>query len=577
MEKLFSEKLQNFEQETTTDFDQAVERKIDRLHWPKFIKWIIGALLIAGMAVVIPFAMNSSDSQETQTTEMNKPSSLSSSQKELEEGIAKTKLDVVIEPALTEQGRSIEMPASEFELGNSTDKNTITETKSIIDSASLSETNDLEDNSEFKNTLAYTSNPINLHKKTGNKASKEKHILRQEDLTIINENDGHSNQVNSPVFMESQIVIQALSLNSPSVELSKKQKLSPTSLLDKEYLAKENTKARKEREKELRYREQQLEKKNRKVEKQLAKEKRVSEKLALKAERKEQQIEKQQKRKQPKIRKQKVPGIYEGAIEFSAAPIFVRNLSPALEPENDTVTNWLTNKDFKPSYDFGVEFMFKQKESNWLLKTGLHYQQLSEEVNYYFLREYMDEGLSHWNYDSIFEYHIDPPNFDTVLVGIDSSWYEHWERSETTQKYTNHYQYLNISILLGYQIDMRKPTSDPDFKKGFDIHVLMGTGLGILLKSEGYHYDTDGYIYSYPDSQKTTIDWYVNTQVAINYHWKNISLFAKPKLQFQMRKRPFDGYFENRHYLIYGVDFGVRINIFFHRAPKRDKLTTKHI
>jgi len=116
--------------------------------------------------------------------------------------------------------------------------------------------------------------------------------------------------------------------------------------------------------------------------------------------------------------------------------------------------------------------------------------------------------------------------------------------------------------LLGYQIDLRKPTADSDYKKGFDIHVLVGTGLGILLKSEGYHYENDGYIYPYPNSQKTTIDWYLNTQVAINYHWKNISFFAKPKLQFQMRERPFDSYFENRHYLMYGIDFGVRVKIF---------------
>lgn len=535
MGKLFSEKLQNFEQETTPEFNQAMERKIDRLHWPKLLKWMIGVVMIAGLAVVVPFLINSSDNEETSITETQneqietKTTALPSSQNELELIEEKQTNNLTSDADILPQPESLEGFRDTLE-------NFIVEDPSN-EKASF-ETKSIDQDSD-----------------------QEKIISEQKNISYYN--------TASLDYLNNQLAINSLSWDKPPNSLKKKQNLSPTTLLDEEFIAKEGAKAQKQSEKKNREIEKAVEKK----EHQIAKEKRKAEKTreneARKAQKEEekkklqaQMLEKQQKRKQPKIRKQKLPGIYEGAIEISAAPLFVKNLSPALEPKNDTVTNWLTNKNFKTSYDFGLELMFKQKESNWLVKTGLHYQKLSEEVNYYFLREYMDEELSHWIYDSIFEYHIDPPNFDTVLVGIDSSYYEHWERSETAQKHTNYYQYLNIPILLGYQIDLRKPTADPDYKKGFDIHVLMGTGLGILLKSEGYHYDNDGYIYTYPSKQKTTIDWYLNAQVAINYHWKNISLFAKPKLQFQMRERPFDSYFENRHYLMYGIDFGVRVKIF---------------
>jgi hypothetical protein len=539
VEKLFNQQLQNFELETTPEFDRAMEQKIDRLHWPKYLKWIIGGMMVVlGLGTYFIDSNNSAISSEIHTETIADSSPKAAEEVlVLEEGmeeIKETKTDQT--PKVTEETIAVD-PTPEQD-------------KTIPPPIFTS-----EKKTEEEPSYQRLSTPFSVEKK---------------DHTFN--------------YFESQ--------NRDA--LAAKPNLSPTSLIDEAYIEKERLKEdeRQQKQAEQKLKQQikeqedrakQKEKELKQAEKRVRQEQRKSnQKQSFSFSEKEDQkqipkAQKDSKEKTKKVRipKSKKPGLFEAAVELSAAPIFIRNLSPPLEPKNDTVTNWLTNKVFKPSYDFGVEFLFKQKESNWLLKTGMHYQKFSEEVNYYFLREYIDEEQSYWMYDSIFEYHIDPPNFDTVLVGIDSSYYEYWKRSETTQKHTNHYQYLNIPLLLGYQIDLRK--QELDYKKGFDLHVLVGTGLGILLKSEGYHYDTDGYIYPYPSSQKTTIDWYLNTQLAINYHWKNASVFVKPKMQFQMRKRSFDAYFEKRHYLIYGVDFGVRIKIFLRQAPKRDKLSTQHI
>ena len=524
VEKLFSDQLQNFELETSPEFDQAMEQKIDRLHWQRYLKWIIGGIIVIGsLGVYFIDTYTSSASSEIQTETISEPVPKATEetviQEKQKEEIKESKIELT--PEITERTIAIE-PAPDLD-------------KNIPPPSIPSEKVD-----EKEANYQRFSVPFSIETKD--------HFLN-----YFEPHTGH--------------------------DLAAKPNLSPTSLIDEAYIENEKLK---EEERQIKQAEQK-QKTQIKAQKDLAKQKEKERKQAEKRVRQEERrsngkqsfsfSEKEEQKQIPKVKKakekkpkkiripkEKKPGLFEAAVELSAAPIFIRNLSPPLEPKNDTVTNWLTNKDFKPSYDFGVEFLFKQKESNWLFKTGLHYQKFSEEVNYFFLREYMDEEESYWMYDSIFEYHIDPPNFDTVLAGIDSSYYEYWERSETAQKHTNHYQYLNIPLLLGYQIDLRK--QELDYKKGFDLHVLVGTGLGILLKSEGYHYDTDGYIYPYPKSQETVIDWYLNTQLAINYHWKNASIFVKPKMQFQMRKRTFDAYFEKRHYLIYGVDFGVRIKLF---------------
>jgi hypothetical protein len=527
MEKLFKQKLKNLERDTTVDFDDAMERKIDRLYWSRILRWMVGMVIIAGLALVIPFSKDSSDSKATHLTETQnehvetKNTALTSHQEELEEEANEEKQKVLKKSSITSKD-SENLSVQQIDKASGVDK------------------------------LNF------LNRKPSFKDKSIKNAGSNDEKTIIEQKEISFNRTASPNYLDKQLLINSLSWKKPPVNLKKKQKTSPTTMLDEAYLQQERIKTFRQLEREF----LEIVKSEEKKQQQIKKDRLKAEKEEEKKKRKEQKIEKQQKRKQAKIEKRKVPGIYEGAVELSVAPLFVKNLSPALEPQNDTVTNWLTNKNFKNSYDLGIEFMFKPIENNWLVKTGLHYQNLSEDIDFYFLREYIDPELSGWIYDSIFEYHIDPPNFDTVLVGVDSSYYEHWERTENARKYTNRYQFLNIPILLGYQIDLRKPGSDPNIKRGFDVHALVGTGLGILLKSEGYYYDANGYIYAYPDSQKTTIDWYLNAQIAINYHWKNISFFAKPKLQFQMGERSFDNYFENRHYLMYGVDFGVRIKIF---------------
>lgn len=501
VEKLFSEKLKSFELESTPQFDDLMEKKINKQPWGTYIKWLIGGIvLVGGLSFLFPSLLyDSSDSLTTPST-ITTDLHLDSSQKSLQtEKVVSQKEEIKNE--MENMNPSVE----------------ITSSNSTID-------------------------------------------IEKEDFVFLEIQEPETQDQLSNFVWERTIPPQKMLRNNENISISylknplpSKAKLYPTSLYDEKYAQKQ-----KEKTKDL----IPFEQTNSKTQISNGKEnfsfseENQQEVWTNNKKDKDKRVKVKKEKKSPRIKmpKGEKAGLFDAALEWSAAPIFVNNLSPPLEPKNIIVTNWLTNKNFKTSYDLGFEFLLKHKESNWLFKTGLHYQHITEDVNYYFLREYINEDLSHWVYDSIFEYHIDPPQFDTVLVGIDSSFYEHWVHEENAKKHSNHYQYLNIPILLGYQINF--PNSH------FDVDVLVGTGLGILLKSEGYYYNTDGYIHPYPKSQKAQVNWYLNTQLSINYHWKNISVFAKPKMQFQLQKREFEDYFENRQYLIFGFDFGVRVKIF---------------
>ncbi len=174
-----------------------------------------------------------------------------------------------------------------------------------------------------------------------------------------------------------------------------KPSLSPTTLFDEENIENERIKEEERQKKQAEQKQKQQIKKQEELVKRKEKERKQAEKRFRQEERrsnkkqsfsfseKEEQNQilrskKDKENKAKKIRntKDKKPGLFEAAIELSAAPIFIRNLSPPLEPENDTVTNWLTNKDFKPSYDFGLEFFIQAKRKQLVGKTGLHYQKI---------------------------------------------------------------------------------------------------------------------------------------------------------------------------------------------------------
>ncbi len=242
--------------------------------------------------------------------------------------------------------------------------------------------------------------------------------------------------------------------------------------------------------------------------------------------------------------------------EFYAMPFLFSNLITKIElPQNDTITFQQTTSKPQLSYEFGFGFRMQKKNTHWFLKTALNYQIFTEKIDYLFRREYIDYEKSYWEYDSIWEYHIDPPNFDTVLAGVDSAYIEYWIRQENSKKHINTYQFIEIPFLLGY--DSYKTTKKVSFQ------ISMGFSMALLIKSQGYLYDNYGSINNYSNVKATpSLQWYYLLNLGLNYHFKSNTFFVQPSFKYQLNHFVVKSYPVHNKYLIYGIKFGLRINLF---------------
>ena len=242
--------------------------------------------------------------------------------------------------------------------------------------------------------------------------------------------------------------------------------------------------------------------------------------------------------------------------EINAMPFLFHNREASTLPTSDTVSWSQVKENAQVSYQLGLAFRLQKKDKPWFLQTGINYQSFKENVDYKFNREYIDHELSFWDYDSIFEYHIDPPNFDTVLVDVDSNYMEHWVKTENAKTNINTYTYLNIPFMVGYH-----------FKKGrspFSLQVSTGISLSVLLKNTGYLYNDYGQIVNYTSAEiKPIITWNLLLNATVNYQLKNENtLFVRPSFQYQVGKSDVLDQPLQRKYFVYGLSFGYRINIF---------------
>lgn len=268
------------------------------------------------------------------------------------------------------------------------------------------------------------------------------------------------------------------------------------------------------------------------------------------------------KKIKPRLAKTKDPLPFKGLSNFIAygelnmMPFLFQNTITTDLPINDTIVWSQVEEKPRLSYQLGIGFRLQKRSSPWFVQSGLNYHNFKEKVDYNFRREYIDHELSYWDYDSIYEYHIDPPNFDTVLVGVDSSYMEHWVKTENTKTNINSYTYLNIPLLIGYHFQKDN--------KALSFQVSTGIGLSVLLQNTGYLYNDYGQITNYSSVvTKPVLSWSLLLNTTLNYEFKKgNTLFIRPSFQYQLDKTDIIDQPQQRKYFVYGLNFGYRIRIF---------------
>lgn len=511
IDQLFNRDFDNYNKDTSPQLDIAMEKKIKRKQRIFYFKWSIGIIIIIALLIsTIVFINKEEIKSQTQENSIG----MSNTQ-----GAEMIQVPKSSDPTLHEKDKTSEINKHKPEIKD--------EDLKKISSHDIS-----RDLISTKNKISLDNDELNPSEGNYNtsRVSKLDKILTNLDAISI-----EYQAEREELVKKNGLGLVSKSFKSKKV-IKKKKRKPKANFSNKSETKKAKKKRIKKTKEEVKFQKPEL--KKQKIS-NLKKQGHISSVMVPKA-------------KKPK--KEKTPSDFSGNIGFGFAPIYFINMQANLEPDNDTVTTFNVNKNPIISYDFGLEFLFKPVDSEWSLKTGLHYQELKEEINYYFLREYLDEELSYWQYDSIFEYNNTPSSIDTILIGIDSTFNEHWIRKENQQKHINKFTFLNIPILIGYQIGF----NDPRLK----LNVLAGVNMSILLQNSGYYYNNDGHIFPYNKKQDAVIHWSLSAQMSVNYNWKKISVYAKPSLLFQTKEKEFVEYDEKRQYVIYGLELGVSLKLF---------------
>lgn len=237
------------------------------------------------------------------------------------------------------------------------------------------------------------------------------------------------------------------------------------------------------------------------------------------------------------------------SLDVHIMPSLFNNLEPSKAFSNDSIIDFCIKSKEKLSYQFGLDFRLQKKKSPLFINIGAHYQFLNEEINYYFKIE--EQG--HSDYDTTYNYIINPPYIDTVFR-IDSTYAMDSESYTNNKVHTNTYQYLYIPLMLGYEFH------DP--KKKFDLEFSTGIGMGLDIHNTGYLYNKYGQIVSYSEVQSAPVNWYYLASLGLNIRLQKTTLFIQPNIKYQLNKTRVKNQPIENKYFIYGVKFGLRFKLF---------------
>ncbi len=161
------------------------------------------------------------------------------------------------------------------------------------------------------------------------------------------------------------------------------------------------------------------------------------------------------------------------SISLYASPCIT--LSKVSGDNNDDYENLRNeNESSALSWTAGGDIQIHFKK--WFIQTGINYSVYRNNKNYNYSYQLIDSANSYYNYDTIWVWIYDPPNLEyPVMVGIDTTWVPVYDDISVIDNGTNEWSYLEIPILLGYNIKYKK----------FGFELATGISFGFLMNYSG--------------------------------------------------------------------------------------------
>jgi len=251
----------------------------------------------------------------------------------------------------------------------------------------------------------------------------------------------------------------------------------------------------------------------------------------------------------PEERKQKPIFANEWSLDLFVNPSYIDQSLSAANGFDDHIQCRENSEEPAISVGFGAEIKYSVK--NFFLQSGLNYSDYSQKYQY----ETATYNIDHYyDFDTTWVWIIDPPFIDPYPISIDSTSVTLYEPVTSTTTGKNHYRYLEIPLLVGYQHKFKK------------INIEIGTGVsyGFFISAKGKLPELPNTSFLDLSKQTDLIQnnfnflLYVGLEYKLNNKW---GILLKPNYKQNLNSIFNSDFPVKQKFTTFGLAFGVRINL----------------
>ena len=200
-------------------------------------------------------------------------------------------------------------------------------------------------------------------------------------------------------------------------------------------------------------------------------------------------------------------------------------------------------------YTSGVRVHFQLKNFN--ITTGVDYSVYNQKRHYSSTTQIYSPDDSYYDYDTTWTWIFDPPNIGVpVISGIDSTWIKVFNDKTTYNNGINRLNYIEIPLLLGYQIHHKQLS----FEISTGINFGFLTGKNIEVPSSV----SDSAFVIVDNFRKMNMNLLIQGKVYYHLNWRT-SLYISPYMKRGLNSVYYSDNPVNQKLESYGVNFGINV------------------
>ena len=237
------------------------------------------------------------------------------------------------------------------------------------------------------------------------------------------------------------------------------------------------------------------------------------------------------------------------AIDIFVNPTYVTQSLSASEEYNEHIQYREDSEEPMFATSLGAEIKYSLK--NFFIQSGLNYSEYGQKYQYNSETYNYENGIV---IDTTWIWIVDPPFIEPYPIAIDSTIVIILEQNKTSSSGRNQYNYLEIPLLVGYQLDFKK----------LNMEISTGISYGFFLSAKGELPDKANSSFSKLSEQSDIIENNVNYLLYLGVNYKlndKWGLLIKPNYKHNLNSTFNKDLPVKQKFSTFGITFGIRINL----------------